>query len=154
LEPDEWEEIKRHPVLGAQIVKEIEFLEPALDSVLYHHERLNGSGYPLGLKGDMVTPWTRMLAIADTYDAMTSNRAYREGSRHQQAVDELRKCSGSLYDTEYVEAFIAAVEDANPALRSDSEPVTLPSIDLQRTIPSATSNGAADATQVITSPAR
>lgn len=144
LDPFEWEEIKRHPVLGAEIVKEIEFLEPALDSVLYHHERLNGSGYPVGLKGDMVTPWSRMLAIADTYDAMTSGRSYRASAGHAEAVAELRKCSRTLYDPVYVEAFIAALEEAKPELLI--EPI------IESPPADESANGATDATLVVPSP--
>lgn len=122
LDDAEFDEIKRHPVVGAQIVQEIEFLRPALDAVLYHHERLDGSGYPAGLVGDIVPPWARILAVADTYDAMTSTRAYRGARTHQEAVEELRKFSGRLYDEEVVEKFISAVGEARQEHHLTEEP--------------------------------
>lgn len=111
LEPEEFDEIKRHPVVGAQIVQEIEFLRPALDAVLYHHERLDGSGYPAGLAGDIVPPWARMMAVADTYDAMTSTRAYRGARTHEEAMAELHRCSGTQFDPECISAFEEAIEE-------------------------------------------
>lgn len=111
LDEDEWTEIKRHPVIGAEIVKEIEFLEPALDAVLSHHERLNGSGYPAGLARDLVPMNARIMAVADTYDAMTSSRAYRGARTHQEAIEELTRCVGTLFDEQCVREFIAAFEE-------------------------------------------
>lgn len=111
LEEAEFDEIKRHPVVGAQIVQEIEFLRPALDAVLYHHERLDGSGYPAGLVGDIVPPWARMMAVADTYDAMTSTRAYRGARTHDEAMEELHRCSGTQFDPICISAFEEAIEE-------------------------------------------
>lgn len=112
LEEEEFEEIKRHPVVGAQIVQEIEFLRPALDAVLYHHERLDGSGYPAGLAGDIVPFWARMMAVADTYDAMTSTRAYRGARSHEEAMEELHRCSGTQFDPNCIAAFEQSIEEA------------------------------------------
>ncbi|HVF12845.1 MAG TPA: HD-GYP domain-containing protein, partial [Actinomycetota bacterium] len=120
LEEEEFDEIKRHPVVGAQIVQEIEFLRPALDAVLYHHERLDGSGYPAGLVGDIVPPWARMMAVADTYDAMTSTRAYRGARTHEEAMAELHRCSGTQFDPECISAFEEAIEELRE-LERDSE---------------------------------
>jgi hypothetical protein len=114
LSPTEYDEIKRHPGLGAQIVKDIEFLAPAVDSVLYHHERLDGSGYPAGLTGDLVPEWARIMAVADTYDAMTSTRAYRGASGPDEAIAELRQGAGKLYDQRCVQAFVEALEELEP----------------------------------------
>lgn len=111
LTDDEYDEIKRHPTLGAQIVKDIEFLQPAVEAVLYHHERLDGTGYPAGLQGDLVHPWARIMGIADTYDAMTSTRAYRGASTPAEALAELRRCAGSMFDPKYVDAFIEALTE-------------------------------------------
>lgn len=111
LDDSEFDEIKRHPVVGAQLVTEIEFLKPAIPAVLYHHERLDGSGYPAGLVGDMVPPWAKIMAVADTYDAMTSTRAYRGARTHKEAMAELRRCSGTQLDPDCVQAF----EDAMAA---------------------------------------
>lgn len=113
LEPEEYAEIKRHPALGAQIVSEIDFLRPALDGVLYHHERLDGSGYPAGLVGDMVPEQARIMAVADSFDAMTSTRAYRGSRSADEAVAELRRCSGRLYDPRFVEMFVDALAESS-----------------------------------------
>lgn len=111
LEDYEFEEIKEHPVLGARIVKEIEFLKPALDGVLYHHERLDGSGYPAGLAGDLVPLNARIMAVADTFDAMTSTRAYRGAKSMDEALAELRRCSGTQFDPKMVEIFLQVIQE-------------------------------------------
>lgn len=113
LDDAEFGEIKRHPVVGAQLVSEIEFLKPALPAVLYHHERLDGSGYPAGLVGDMVPPWARIMAVADTYDAMTSTRAYRGARTHEEAMAELRRCLGTQFDPDCVRAFEESMAEAS-----------------------------------------
>lgn len=110
LEPWEFDEIKKHPVIGAQIVRQIDFLLPALDAVLYHHERLDGSGYPAGLSSDIISQWALIMAVADTYDAMTSTRAYRGAATSAEAVDELKRCSGTLFDPQYVKILIESLE--------------------------------------------
>lgn len=114
LEEAEFDEIKKHPVIGAQIVNEIEFLRPAIDAVLSHHERLDGSGYPAGLAGDLVSSQARIMAVADTYDAMTSTRAYRGARTRLEAVEELKRLSGSMYDPRCVQAFLDGIEEAVP----------------------------------------
>ncbi|MCA1840365.1 MAG: HD-GYP domain-containing protein [Actinomycetota bacterium] len=109
LDEAEFDEIKRHPVIGAMIVREVEFLHPAIEGVMFHHERLDGSGYPAQLQGDIIPEWARIMAVADTYDAMTSNRAYRGARSHEEAVAELIRCSGTQLDSRCVELFIAAM---------------------------------------------
>jgi putative nucleotidyltransferase with HDIG domain len=115
LTKDEWHEVKRHPILGAQIVQDIDFLRESVDSVLSHHERLDGSGYPAGLAGDLVRPWARIMGVADSYDAMTSTRAYRGSRTNEEAIAELKRCSGTLYDPRYVQAFVEALADLEEA---------------------------------------
>ena len=114
LSNEEYAEIKRHPGLGAQIVKDIEFLAPAVDSVLYHHERLDGTGYPAGLSGDLIPEWARIMGVADTYDAMTSTRAYRGASNPEEAIAELQRCADTLFDRRCVDAFVAALAELEP----------------------------------------
>jgi putative nucleotidyltransferase with HDIG domain len=125
LEKEEFDEIKRHPVLGAQIVKEIEFLEPALDGVLYHHE---------GLAGEVVPYLARIMAVADTFDAMTSTRAYRGARTPEEAFEELRRFSGTQFDPKMVEIFINAVgeEGAREAIkeRIRSEATAAPGVSI------------------------
>lgn len=106
LDNEEFDEVRRHPVLGAQIVQEIEFLRPSIDGVLYHHERLDGSGYPAGLAGDVVPLRARIMAIADSFDAMTSTRAYRGAKLPEDAIAELRRCAGTQFDPRFVDIFI------------------------------------------------
>jgi putative nucleotidyltransferase with HDIG domain len=115
LSKDEWHEVKRHPILGAQIVQDIDFLRESVDAVLSHHERLDGSGYPAGLAGDLVRPWARIMGVADSYDAMTSTRAYRGSRTNEEAIAELKRCSGTLYDPRYVQAFVEALADLEEA---------------------------------------
>lgn len=126
LDEQEWDEIKRHPVVGAEIVKEIDFLEPALEAVLSHHERLDGTGYPAGLTRDLVSLNARIMGVADTYDAMTSTRAYRGARTHQEAIDELKRCVGTLFDERCVNEFIEALseeESAQPSLTYETKAV-------------------------------
>jgi hypothetical protein len=114
LSNEEYAEVKRHPGLGAQIVKDIEFLAPAVDSVLYHHERLDGTGYPAGLSGDLIPEWARIMGVADTYDAITSTRAYRGASNPEEAIAELQRCADTLFDRRCVDAFVAALAELEP----------------------------------------
>lgn len=111
LDESEYEEIKRHPVVGAQIVQEIEFLRPALDGVLYHHERLDGSGYPAGLAGPLVPQGARIMAVADVFDAMTSTRAYRGARTKDEAIAELHRCSGAQLDETCVGLLVGALAE-------------------------------------------
>ncbi len=105
LTPDEFEVIKQHAHLGeAHILKA--YSRDVYNIVLQHHERINGSGYPNGLKGDDICEAAKILAICDCYDAMTSQRVYSAAMSHEEAVSELRKYAGILYDKHLVDAFI------------------------------------------------
>lgn len=106
LNEDEFTKIQAHPVLGYNILEKIEFLSPMLPAILYHHERPDGKGYPEGLKGDEIPIGAAIIAIADTYDAMTSNRPYRIALSHETAVEELKKYSGVQFKEEVVDAFL------------------------------------------------
>ncbi len=103
---EEYEDIKAHPTYGAQILEPISFLKSLIPGVLHHHERWDGTGYPLGLQGEEIPIAARVLAVADTYDAMTSNRAYRKALSHRTAVAELVRCSASQFDPDAVEALL------------------------------------------------
>lgn len=94
--------IKQHPLLGHEILSPIDFGWPIARFVLEHHERLDGSGYPNGLSGDAISIEARVLAVADTVDAMTSNRPYRPAMGLELALDEIEKNRGKLYDPEVV----------------------------------------------------
>ena len=108
LTDEEFEQIKMHPVYGEEIIGRISQLESAIPGVRHHHEKFNGRGYPDGLSGENIDITARIIAVADSFDAMTSNRPYRNGLSIEVAFEELRKYSGSQFDPEIVEAFFAA----------------------------------------------
>ena len=112
LTPEEFEQIKRHPALGARILRQVSFLEPHLPIVELHHERPDGHGYPFGLRGDEIPLAARIVHVADAYDAMTSARAYRSARPLGAAVAELRLYSGTQFDPECVKAFTEAIKAA------------------------------------------
>lgn len=117
LEPHEWDEIRRHPSNGAEMISKIPPLRRLAEPVLCHHERLDGSGYPNGLRGAELSSFARILAIADSYDAMTSDRPYRRGFSRLEAATELRRCAGIQLDSAYVEAFIDTLLDEPEEIR-------------------------------------
>jgi putative nucleotidyltransferase with HDIG domain len=105
LTDEEFAIMKSHPSIGAQIIGGIAFLEPLMPYIAQHHERYDGRGYPEGFKGEEIAIQGRLLAIADTYDAMTSDRPYRKGLAAQIAYDEILKCTGTQFDPVLVRAF-------------------------------------------------
>jgi diguanylate cyclase (GGDEF)-like protein len=102
----EWEILKNHPVKGAEIMKTVESLKDVVPLILYHHERYDGSGYPEGLAGDEIPLLARILTVADSYDAMTSKRPYKEAKTFYEAIEELRRCQNSQFDPVIANAFI------------------------------------------------
>jgi len=109
LNQDEFEIIKKHPVLGAGILSKA-YPHSFVKGVLYHHERYNGSGYPMGFRGASIPREARILAIADAFDAMTSERPYKESLSVREALDELERCIGSQFAPEEGRAFIKLME--------------------------------------------
>ena len=107
LTEEEWTVMRTHPQIGFDILKSIPFLGSPADLVLSHQERFDGSGYPRHLSGDAVPLGARVFAIADTYDAITSDRPYRKRQSHDLAVQEIRRCSGSQFDPRCVDAFLS-----------------------------------------------
>lgn len=105
----EWEAIRSHPVMGQTIIKGIKFLFDIGDVVRHHHERYDGNGYPDGIKGEEIPLESRIIAVADTYDAITTDRSYRKGSTHDQAITELKRVAGSQLDPEIVVMFCNVV---------------------------------------------
>lgn len=109
LTEDEVAAIQLHPMRGLEIVREIGFLYEALNGIMHHHERIDGCGYPMGLAGHEIPEFARVIAVADAFDSMTSNRSYRAAKTIDQGIAELRKGSGTQFDPLIVQAFIAAV---------------------------------------------
>lgn len=105
LTEDEWVKMREHPVHGQQILRGIEFLEGAARVVAQHHEKWDGSGYPLGLRQEDVDVCARIFAVADAFDAITSDRVYRRGKSYEEAAQELDDWAGRQFDPKVVEAF-------------------------------------------------
>ena len=102
LTEEEFNLVKQHPVIGYEIVKPISFLRPALDGVLYHHERWDGHGYPEGLEGENIPFMGRLLTLSDSWDAMAHDRFYRRARSTDEIVEELLDCSGTQFDPNLV----------------------------------------------------
>ena len=115
LTPKEFDEMKRHPVIGARIVQNVRQVQDLIPAILHHHERLDGNGYPHGLAGAEVPLLGRIVGIADSFDAMTTNRTYRKAQPIPVAVAELRRCSGTQFDPELTDLFLK--EDLEDIMR-------------------------------------
>jgi len=114
LNAEEWEIIKSHPQLGADIISHVPQLASCLTSILYHHERYDGRGYPSGLKGEAIPPDARILSIVDAFAAMTSVRPYRDALSFEQALEELKRGAGTQFDPKLVETFISVAGTISP----------------------------------------
>jgi len=115
LVADEYETFKKHSALGHRIVSAVRELEGVGRAILHHHERFDGAGYPAGLSGQGIPVLSRILAVCDTYDAMTSDRPYRASLGHRTAIEEIVRCSGKQFDPECARAFLRLYESAPPA---------------------------------------
>jgi diguanylate cyclase (GGDEF)-like protein len=121
LTKEDWEAIRAHPRLGANIISNIPKLAPSVNSILYHHERWDGTGYPEGLKSEEIPLEARILAIADSFEAMTSARPYRPALSIQEVITELRQGAGLQFDPKLVEVFIDIVESGLPKTAPTSQ---------------------------------
>jgi HD-GYP domain-containing protein (c-di-GMP phosphodiesterase class II) len=110
LSLEEFDVIKRHSTIGVEIIEHIRQLRESIPGVKYHHEYVNGKGYPDGLRGEEIPILARIVAVADTYDAMTTDRPYRKAMEEVAAIEELKRCSGTQFDRGVVEAFIQAFQ--------------------------------------------
>jgi putative nucleotidyltransferase with HDIG domain len=115
LDEGELAEMRRHPEEGALMVAKVRSLRLVVPAVLYHHERWDGSGYPVGIEGEGIPPEARVLAVVDAFDAMTSDRPYRRAMTDRLAVAELERCAGTQFDPEIVRVFAEAWRDGSLA---------------------------------------
>lgn len=106
LTDEEFDKIKEHPSIGVDILKTIDFLNQTFPMILHHHEKYGGGGYPYGIKGSDIPLESRIICVADSYDAMTSNRPYRKALSHEAAVNELSKYKDIQFDSNIVDAFL------------------------------------------------
>ncbi|MCC6214713.1 MAG: response regulator [Polyangiaceae bacterium] len=118
LTSDEYDAFKRHPGYGKEILDPVKFLAPVIPGVYLHHERWDGRGYPLGLERDGIPLIARIIAVADTYDAMTTDRAYRQALPHEVTVEEITRCSGSQFDPDLAGTFIDRIDRLRDELRA------------------------------------
>jgi len=110
LTDEDWMLIKRHPQQGARVVSSLDGYGPVADIILAHHERIDGKGYPRGLKGDEIPELARIISVSDTYDVMTARDSYRTPMSSQDAIAELRRVAGAQLDARFVEVFIELLE--------------------------------------------
>lgn len=106
----EFAQIKEHPRIGAVALQEVDFLSGLIPEILYHHERLDGSGYPIGLSGSQIPFAARVLSVADTYEALTSDRPYRPALTSAEALSEMRRVAGKQLEPEFIEHLSKAIE--------------------------------------------
>jgi hypothetical protein len=119
LTPEEWQEMRKHPDIGFQMIQNIPFLATPAQIVLSHQERWDGQGYPRNLRGQEIHIGARIFAVADTLDAMTSDRPYRKGTSFANAIAEIHRCAGTQFDREVVRAFLDIGEQALIKIRED-----------------------------------
>jgi HD-GYP domain-containing protein (c-di-GMP phosphodiesterase class II) len=132
LDDAEFKIMKRHPKIGAAIMGKIPFFKDILPGMRYHHETMDGKGYPYGLRGEQIPLQARIVAVADAFDAMTSNRPYRDGMPVAKAVGELRRCSDTQFDGKVVEAFVRAIESGRVHPASSEAPMEFGEADVRK----------------------
>ena len=118
LTPNEFAVIKQHCYQGSQICKKVPFLEPVQSLVYYHHERFYGGGYPDGIAGEAIPLGARIIAVADAFDAMTSDRPYRRSLSQDVAVDRLAAGTGTQWDPRVVDAFLESIRSSDVDVRA------------------------------------
>ncbi len=115
--------MQQHVQIGFDVVKDIPFLADAAEIILMHHERCDGGGYPRGLKGEEILPGARIFAVADTLDAITSDRPYRRASSFEFARDTIRRAAGSQFDPQVVNVFLNIREDVWPTIAGNQRQI-------------------------------
>ena len=134
LTPEEFDQMKKHPEIGARILADIKQIRDIIPGVLHHHERYDGKGYPAGLAAEGIPMMGRILCLADCFDAMTSNRTYRKALPLEVALTEIRRCSGTQFDPGLAEAFLRTDCEEFRELLRDYEHQTKQLTDLQKTL--------------------
>jgi diguanylate cyclase (GGDEF)-like protein/putative nucleotidyltransferase with HDIG domain len=127
LTAEEFAKIKQHPSIGAAILSPVTFPWPVLSVVKHHHEKWDGSGYPDGLKGEEIPMPARILAVADVYDAVTSNRSYRTAWTHERAIAHIKKLAGTHLDATVVEAFLEVIDGVRAEMALEDQSQLAPS---------------------------
>jgi HD-GYP domain-containing protein (c-di-GMP phosphodiesterase class II) len=112
LDPGEFTQVKRHPVMGEEILRALPQARDVLPAIRHHHERVDGAGYPDGIGGDAIPVFARIIAIADAFVAITSDRPYRQRRSKQEAMEILRQGAGKQWDAELVQRFLSLLEAA------------------------------------------
>jgi HD-GYP domain-containing protein (c-di-GMP phosphodiesterase class II) len=134
LTPEEFEQMKRHPAIGARILQDIRQISDMIPGVLHHHERYDGNGYPANLSGENIPIMGRIICLADCFDAMTSNRTYRKALPLEVALAEIRRCSGTQFDPVLTESFLKiGIEKLREILTTHHERARA-MLDLQQTL--------------------
>ena len=126
LTPEEFEIVKAHTVKGASILRPIETLADLIPGVELHHESLDGQGYPYGLRGDQIPMMARIIAVADSFDAMTTARPYQAAMDAEYVLEVLNRLSGKRYDPSAVDALISLVRRGQIVVKSPRPPVSFP----------------------------
>jgi putative nucleotidyltransferase with HDIG domain len=126
LTDEEWRIVKMHPLRGAQMVKGVRFLERVTDMIRHHHERVDGRGYPDGLKGDQITTAAKIVNVADAFDAMTTDRPYRAGLTVEQAIGQMTEKAGTQFAAEIVEVFVKGLQAGNIRVAQNRSPYVAP----------------------------
>ena len=142
LDADEWRSIVEHPKIGQVVLEQAGAIRDAAQIVLHHHEWFDGRGYPHGLAGAEIPMGSRIVAIADAYEAMISARPYKTAMTHDQAIRELRRQAGIQFDPELVEVFVSLVGEGGPAARRSSPSSSPPTLKATRGSSTSTSGAA------------
>ena len=117
LNPDEWEAMKRHVEYGSKLLEPLRGTESVREMVVHHHEFFDGSGYPKGLTGEQIPLGARIIAIADAYDTITSERTYKKARTAEEALQEIERCGNAQFDPESVRLFVSRVRELpNPLI--------------------------------------
>jgi HD-GYP domain-containing protein (c-di-GMP phosphodiesterase class II) len=109
LNEQEMRIIKKHPEWGADVARRAQLSNTIINVILHHHEAFDGSGYPYGLKGDLIPLEARIVSVADVYDALTSDRPYRKAHSHEQAIEIMTSMTGKIFDPDIAKIFLSMV---------------------------------------------